>query len=120
MSLQRRYNRQKLITKLETNSLEKYIEDKVRKQAYLEQKIAEKRLILEGKREQEAKEEKLLRRKRTGLQNYFPEEDFMVQTDCIGCGNFRLLRIDRPICSICERSYELVNQTDQPTGEDYR
>jgi hypothetical protein len=120
VSLQRRYNRQKLVTKLETNSLEKYIEDKVRKQAYLEQKIAEKRLILEGKREQEAKEEKLLRRKRTGLQNYFPEEDFMVQTDCIGCGNFRLLRIDRPICSICERSYELVNQTDQPTGENHR
>ena len=120
MSLQRRYNRQKLVTKLETNSLEKYIEDKVRKRAYLEQKIAEKRLILEGKREQEAKEEKLLRRKRTGLQNYFPEEDFMVQTNCVCCGNFRLLRIDRPICSICERNYELVNQADQPTGEDYR
>ena len=120
MSLQRRHNRQKLVTKLETNSLEKYIEDKIRKRVYLEQKIAEKRLILEGKREQEAKEEKLLRRKRTGLQNYFPEEDFMVQTDCIGCGNFRLLRICRPICSICERNYELVNQADQPTGEDYR
>ena len=118
MILQRRYNRQKLVTKLETNSLEKYIEDKVRKQAYLEQKIAEKRLILEGRREQEAKEEKLLRRERTGFQTYFPEEDFMVQTNCVGCGNFRLLRIDRPICSICERSYELVNQTDQPTGED--
>jgi len=115
--LQRRYNRQKLVTKLETNSLEKYIEDKVRKQAYLEQKIAEKRLILEGRREQEAKEEKLLRRERTGFQTYFPEEDFMVQTDCIGCGNFRLLRIDRPICSICEKDYELVNQTEQPTGE---
>ena len=120
MILQRRYNRQKLVTKLETNSLEKYIEDKVRKQAYLEQKIAEKRLILEGRREQEAKEEKLLRRERTGFQTYFPEEDFMVQTDCIGCGNFRLLRIDRPICSSCERNYELVNQADQPTGEDYR
>ena len=120
MILQRRYNRQKLVTKLETNSLEKYIEDKVRKQSYLEQKIAEKRLILEGKREQEAKEEKLLRRERTGFQTYFPEEDFMVQTDCIGCGNFRLLRIDRPICSICEKDYELVNKTEQPTGEKYR
>ena len=120
MILQRRYNRQKLVTKLETNSLEKYIEDKVRKQAYLEQKIAEKRLILEGRREQEAKEEKLLRRERTGFQTYFPEEDFMVQTDCVGCGNFRLLRIDRPICSICEKDYDLVNQADQPTGENYR
>ena len=117
MILQRRYNRQKLVTKLETNSLEKYIEDKVRKQAYLEQKIAEKRLILEGRREQEAKEEKLLRRERTGFQTYFPEEDFMVQTDCVGCGNFRLLRIDRPICSISEKDYDLVNQADQPTGE---
>ena len=56
MTLQRRYNRQKLLTKLETNSLEKYIEDKVRKQAYLEQKIAQKRLILEGK---ESKNQKM-------------------------------------------------------------
>ena len=120
MSLQRRYNRQKLLTKLETNSLEKYIEDNVRKQAYLEQKIAQKRLILEGKREQESKNEKLLRRKRTGLPTYFPEEDFMVQTDCIGCGNFRLLRIDRPICSLCVRRYELMYQPEQPRGDSSR
>ena len=49
MSLQR-CKRQKLLTKLETNSLERYIEDKIRTQNYLEQKIAEKKAILEQKK----------------------------------------------------------------------
>ena len=122
----KKQNRQKLVAKLETEEnsvrakLEKYIEEKIRTQNYLEQKIAEKRLVLERKREKEAVEQKLLRHTQKRFAAYYPEEDFLVQTDCVGCGNFRLLRIDRPICSICERSYELVNQTDQPTGENYR
>ena len=51
----KKQNRQKLVAKLETEEnsvrakLEKYIEEKIRTQNYLEQKIAEKRLVLERK-----------------------------------------------------------------------
>ena len=127
MSLSRKkQNRQKLVAKLETEEnsvrakLEKYIEEKIRTQNYLEQKIAEKRLVLERKREKEAVEQKLLRHTQKSFSAYYPEEDFLVQTTCVCCSHLRLLRIDRPICSLCERNYELVNQADQPTGEDYR
>ena len=108
MSLQR-HNRQQLLSKLETNSLERYIEDKIQIQNYLEQKIAEKRSILERKREKEAEKEKL--RKQSNFSSYSPAEDLMVQTDCVGCGNIRLLRIHRPICTICEQKYELAYKT---------
>ena len=124
MSLSRKkQNRQKLVAKLETEEnsvrakLEKYIEEKIRTQNYLDQKIAEKRLVLERKREKEAGEQKLLRQTQKSFSAYYPEEDFLVQTDCVGCGNFRLLRIDRPICSLCERRYELMYRPEQPRGD---
>ena len=127
MSLSRKkQNRQKLVAKLETEEnsvrakLEKYIEEKIRTQNYLEQKIAEKRLVLERKREKEAGEQKLLRQTQKSFSAYYPEEDFLVQPDCVGCGNFRLLRIDRPICSLCVRRYELMYQPEQPRGDSSR
>ena len=111
MSLQRRYNRQKLQTKIETNSLEKYIEDKIQTQNYLEQKIAEKKAILEGKRERETVRYRLLWKKQSNFSSFSPAEDYLVQTDCVGCGNMRLLRIHRPICTICERNFDLAYET---------
>ena len=111
MSLQRRYNRQKLQTKIETNSLEKYIEDKIQTQNYLEQKIAEKKSILEAKRQRETARYRLLWKKQSNFSSFSPAEDFLVQTDCVGCGNIRLLRIHRPICTICERSFDLAYET---------
>ena len=110
MSLQK-HKRQKLLTKLETNSLERYIEDKIRTQNYLEQKIAEKKAILEQKRERETTRYKLLWKKQSNFSSFSPAEDFLVQTDCVGCGNIRLLRIHRPICTICERSFDLAYET---------
>ena len=110
MSLQRR-KRQKLLTKLETNSLERYIEDKIRTQNYLEQKIAEKKAILERERERETARYKLLWKKQSNFSSFSPAEDLMVQTDCVGCGNIRLLCIHNPICTICERKYELAYET---------
>ena len=111
-----------LVKESKNDLLEKYIEDKIWIQNHLEQKITEKKFVLERKREREAKEQRLLRRwqKQKGSSPYYPEEDFLVQTDCVGCGNLRLLRIDRPICSLCERRYELMYRPDQPTGENYR
>ena len=102
--------RVKLVKESKNDLLEKYIEDKIRIQNHLEQKITEKRLDLERKREREAAKEKL--RRKNGFSSYFPEEDFLVQTDCVSCGNLRLLRIDRPICTICEKSYELGGVRD--------
>ena len=107
MSFQK-HKRQKLLTKLETNSLERYIEDKIRTQNYLEQKIAEKKAILEQKRERETARYKLLWKKQSNFSSFSPAEDLMVQTDCVGCGNIRLLCIHNPICTICERKYELA------------
>ena len=120
----RKYSRQILVRQLEPEEnpvkvelvkeskndlLEKYIEDKISIQNHLEQKIAEKKFVLERKREQEAKEQRLLRQlqKQKGSLPYYPEEDFLVQTTCVCCSHLRLLRIDRPICSLCERNYEL-------------
>ena len=127
MSLSRKkQNRQKLVAKLETEEnsvrakLEKYIEEKIRTQNYLEQKIAEKRLVLERKREKEDVEQKLLRHTQKSFSAYYPKEDFLVQTDCVGCGNLRLLRIDRPICSLCVRRYELMYRPEQPRGDSSR
>ena len=125
----RKYSRQTLVRQLEPEEnpvkvelvkeskndlLEKYVEDKAQTQNYLEQKIAEKKFVLERKREQEAKEQRLLRQlqKQKGSLLYYPEEDFLVQTTCVCCGHLRLLRIDRPICSLCERNYELGGPRD--------
>ena len=125
----RKYSRQTLVRQLEPEEnpvkvelvkeskndlLEKYIENKAQIQNYLEQKISEKKSVLERKREQEAKEQRLLRRlqKQKGSLPYYPEEDLLVQTICVCCDHLRLLRIDRPICTICEKSYELGGVRD--------
>lgn len=104
--------RVKLVKESKNNSkaVLKYIEDKIQIQNHLEQKITEKRLDLERKREREAAKEKL--RRKDSFSSYFPEEDFLVQTDCVSCGNLRLLRIDRPICTICEKNYDLGGVRD--------
>ena len=51
-------------------------------------------------------------RRKDSVSSYFPEEDFLVQTDCVSCRNLRLLRIDRPICTICEKNYDLGGVCD--------
>ena len=103
-----------LVKESKNDLLEKYIEDKIWIQNHLEQKITEKKFVLERKREREAKEQRLLRRwqKQKGSSPYYPEEDFLVQTTCVCCSHLRLLRIDRPICSLCERNYELGGPRD--------
>ena len=78
---------------------------------YYEDKIAEKKAILEGKRERETARYRLLWKKQSNFSSFSPAEDFLVQTDCVGCGNIRLLRIHRPICTICERSFDLAYET---------
>ena len=101
-----------LVKESKNDLLEKYIEDKAQTQNYLEQKIAEKKFVLERKREQEAKEQRLLRQKQKGSLPYYPEKDLLVQTICVCCDHLRLLRIDRPICTICEKSYEVGGVRD--------
>ena len=88
--------------------IDEYIRQKRQLQELLELRIAKKRA--------ELKDEKDLRIRKQNTEIRFGAEytiderakyDFMVTTNCPGCGDRCCIRIDRPICYFCVNSYEL-------------
>ena len=90
------------------DGIDEYIRQKRQLQELLETRIAEKRIELEEEKAQRIRKQKAeIRFGAECTTDELAQYDFMVTTNCPGCGDKCCVRIDRPICYFCVNDYEL-------------
>ena len=90
------------------DGIDEYIRQKRQLQELLETRIAEKHVELEEEKAQRIRKQKAeIRFGAECTADELAQYDFMVTTNCPGCGDKCCIRIDRPICYFCVNNYEL-------------